>query len=354
MTEQVSIEEQIKQKNILSDLQVKLSEERTALTQLLQRHDFFTDFIAEENLQLLKQEYLASNQVAPLPLLNLELMIIDRSIELIQIEEEIYLQYINALENIDAAYNNLLELNIDNNFIAVNTTGIFEYQFSSNGSFDIKIIHNFVFAPNSLCSKIVANKTIKVTCSPEPDCEEAECDGEVAFNLATALIDNFDYQSSACIASISGIPMPDCYEAFMIWDDGTVEQIPENGRINHAYLLSRLTRNPRIEIRLANGELCYSTDGIAVVRCNSQVRPGNESSFTLSPNPTQNEFKIFNENTEFQSVDVSIYDIRGKLHFSKNITSNETINVNGYLKGIYIVKIMDEKGIIQNLKLIIE
>ena len=61
-----------------------------------------TKFVEEENLPLLKEEYLSSNQVAPLPLLNLELMIVERRIELLLIEEEIYLQYINTLDNIDA------------------------------------------------------------------------------------------------------------------------------------------------------------------------------------------------------------------------------------------------------------
>lgn len=96
------LEEQIKQKDILTSLQEELNAERTALLQLFQKHDFLAKFIEEENLTLLKKEYLASNQVAPLPLLNLELMIIERSIELVQIEEEIYRQYIDTLDNIDA------------------------------------------------------------------------------------------------------------------------------------------------------------------------------------------------------------------------------------------------------------
>lgn len=96
------LEEQIKQKDILSALQAELNAERTELLQLLQKHKFLTQLIAEENLPLLREEYLASNQVAPLPLLNLELMIIERNIELLLIEEEIYLQYINTLDNIDA------------------------------------------------------------------------------------------------------------------------------------------------------------------------------------------------------------------------------------------------------------
>ncbi len=96
------LEEQIKQKDILSALQVELNKERTELMQLIEKHEFMTKFVEEENLPLLKEEYLSSNQVAPLPLLNLELMIVERRIELLLIEEEIYLQYINTLDNIDA------------------------------------------------------------------------------------------------------------------------------------------------------------------------------------------------------------------------------------------------------------
>lgn len=96
------LEEEIKQKDIINALQAELDSERLELLQLLQKHDFLTNFIAKENLSLLKQEYLASDQVAPLPLLNLELMIMDRNIELLELEEEIYRQYINTLDNIDA------------------------------------------------------------------------------------------------------------------------------------------------------------------------------------------------------------------------------------------------------------
>lgn len=96
------LEQQIKQKDITTALQAELDAERTELLHLLQKHDFLTTFIADENLILLKSEYLASDQVAPLPLLNLELMIMDRNIELLELEEDIYLQYINTLDNIDA------------------------------------------------------------------------------------------------------------------------------------------------------------------------------------------------------------------------------------------------------------
>ncbi len=96
------LEEQIKQNDIIQSLQSELNAERTELMQLIDKHSFLKNLFVEENLELLKKEYLASDQLAPVPLLNLELMIIDRKIELLEVEEEIYQQYINTLDNIDA------------------------------------------------------------------------------------------------------------------------------------------------------------------------------------------------------------------------------------------------------------
>jgi len=96
------IEENYEQQERVLDMQNELREEKNELQNLIEKHSFLVEFIKEENLALLKSEYLRSQQVAPLPLINLELLIMDRQLELTLIEQEIYQQYIETLDSIGA------------------------------------------------------------------------------------------------------------------------------------------------------------------------------------------------------------------------------------------------------------
>ncbi len=96
------IEENFKQQERILGMQNELGQERQSLRNLIKRYEFLEAFIQEENLELLKTEYLASQQVTPLPLINLELMIMDRQIDLMLVKQDIYLQYIDVLESIGA------------------------------------------------------------------------------------------------------------------------------------------------------------------------------------------------------------------------------------------------------------
>ncbi len=80
----------------------------------------------------------------------------------------------------------------------------------------------------------------------------------------------------------------------------------------------------------------------------------NDIDIIISPNPTANEINIqFPEAIKVERV--SIYDVMGKEVFTKNIEASETKLVlkPNLTKGIYIVKIANEKGIICS-KIIIE
>jgi endonuclease I/chitodextrinase len=68
------------------------------------------------------------------------------------------------------------------------------------------------------------------------------------------------------------------------------------------------------------------------------------NSIKMFPNPVNNNFLYFNSN---QDIDVIIYDILGKQVLIGKITSNKKyINVSGLNKGIYIVKLNSNNGII--------
>ena len=73
-------------------------------------------------------------------------------------------------------------------------------------------------------------------------------------------------------------------------------------------------------------------------------------SFKVFPNPASNELKV-NSNSEKNYI--SLYDIRGKLLFSKEFSlSSISINISNLCKGIYILRIENEFGLF-NKKILI-
>ena len=106
------IEENYKQREIINELNSELDDEAKELISLIERYEFFLQFIEDENLQSLKEKYLASEQVSPIPLVNLELMLTERRLDLISLEKDIYMQYISTLAN-----TGLLRLSTNTNYL---------------------------------------------------------------------------------------------------------------------------------------------------------------------------------------------------------------------------------------------
>src|SRR5690606_16924216 len=62
---------------------------------------------------------------------------------------------------------------------------------------------------------------------------------------------------------------------------------------------------------------------------------------SIVPNPTTGIVRLMAK----ENVDVQIYDLTGKNVFNQNqVSSNTTLDLTGLGKGIYLVKIKDEKG----------
>jgi len=92
------IEEQFKYQEEQLSVETEITEEKLELEKLIKKYNYETQLNKEENLSQLKEEYIRSERVQALPLINLELMIVDRELQLMDIEEEIYLQYISTLD----------------------------------------------------------------------------------------------------------------------------------------------------------------------------------------------------------------------------------------------------------------
>ena len=69
----------------------------------------------------------------------------------------------------------------------------------------------------------------------------------------------------------------------------------------------------------------------------------NINTVSIYPNPSNGEFNIAASSNELS--DLTVKDITGKIVISKVFSSNTTINLNNYAKGVYVVDIKNKKGI---------
>ena len=96
------IEQNLEKQETLLDINTQTDQEINELSNLIKKFSYLTQLFEEENLDQLKTEYLNTERVEALPLINLELMLIDRQIELLKSQKDIYLQYISALDETGA------------------------------------------------------------------------------------------------------------------------------------------------------------------------------------------------------------------------------------------------------------
>ena len=76
----------------------------------------------------------------------------------------------------------------------------------------------------------------------------------------------------------------------------------------------------------------------------------------IYPNPTENTINVEINSQNINSFDTEIYNVQGKLIFMKNYKSNSiNIDISDFSKGMYLLKIKDEKGnIIKTEKIVKE
>ncbi len=89
----------------------------------------------------------------------------------------------------------------------------------------------------------------------------------------------------------------------------------------------------------------FDLDGIGVINQQSLSIDDKEySATTIYPNPASNEFYI----NSTENVEVSIYDMLGKVVISKEVDSNNAIEISSLKSGIYLVKIVSNGKISQH------
>ena len=70
-----------------------------------------------------------------------------------------------------------------------------------------------------------------------------------------------------------------------------------------------------------------------------------DNSVTVYPNPTSGLIQI--ENGEWRMENVEVYDVYGKLLSTVEVFSNNaTLDLSGYAKGTYFVRVTTEKGVV--------
>lgn len=80
---------------------------------------------------------------------------------------------------------------------------------------------------------------------------------------------------------------------------------------------------------------------------------------TIYPNPTNGNLNVNFFETESKNVTISLEDVTGKLLFQQNISidkgySNNQFDLQNYLNGVYILKIIDsDQNLIKTEKIII-
>ncbi|MDR9398413.1 MAG: T9SS type A sorting domain-containing protein [Salibacter sp.] len=96
------------------------------------------------------------------------------------------------------------------------------------------------------------------------------------------------------------------------------------------------------------------SESLSVALGSDRLENEKASSFVMSPNPSDNQFRI-SFGSELRNVEMQILNMKGQLIISKTISDNEKVDISGLNSGVYIVKIKSEsEQSVQTKKLIIQ
>lgn len=84
-----------------------------------------------------------------------------------------------------------------------------------------------------------------------------------------------------------------------------------------------------------------------------QNNPNINLMMTVYPNPSTTFINLKIEKTDLQNLSFQLYDVQGKILFSKQITNSETaILLNEYTSGDYFLKVINNKDELKTFKII--
>lgn len=105
-------------------------------------------------------------------------------------------------------------------------------------------------------------------------------------------------------------------------------------------------RNPADDVTDPQGIEIIDASGIASHKRNA---------FNVYPNPTSGEFVLSADDIHYEQFNLEVYTLSGqmvkRLH---NVDNNSTVNINGLNKGVYILKMYNEKEIVGSDRIILE
>lgn len=133
-----------------------------------------------------------------------------------------------------------------------------------------------------------------------------------------------DTTKNTCVDDIGGIDLPDMIENFMDYSDETCQNSFTKGQ---ADLIQGVLLNQRYNLA-HNNPASVQTE---------------ELKASIYPNPATNELNIQLDNGTIKSVE--IYNMHGqKLLTSNHINKSVQLDVNSLSKGVYMVRILSDKG----------
>lgn len=128
--------------------------------------------------------------------------------------------------------------------------------------------------------------------------------------------------------------------ASYLWDFGDGNTSTEKNPV-HIYDL-----NDEYEVSLTVENDCDTYTKMETISVNVGMNEKNSFEFNLSPNPTNGIVNLYYE-LSFKNNDIlNVFDLQGRIISSEKMNKNHTvININDQPNGIYIIQIVNEKGI---------
>ena len=136
-----------------------------------------------------------------------------------------------------------------------------------------------------------------------------------------------------------------------------------NGTISHSQNLSNLTAAGSYYVTVTDASGCamYNSTTLNTIRQNCDPPPSGikkhvnpeQQEIAIYPNPTNGNLNIWCE-TRGAGYEIEIYDLMGRVVFSKTLTDNKTsINLSQLSKGMYYYKVLNNAVSVKSDKLII-
>lgn len=129
-------------------------------------------------------------------------------------------------------------------------------------------------------------------------------------------------------------------------NSGPILNIPFKAETSLSYGTYNLTFNNALISNIKSENILYSSkNGVLNVQLSNEINPLIDiSDFNIYPNPTTESFRVYG----FDGKAILILtDINGREILTKQILDNETVSISSLPKGLYIVKLITNSGVVE-------